>query len=536
MFLHPIRRTTPHHSTSYRNVLTTNWQMSYESEVSSGMFPDRGRRRSSLYNSFQDVLNAGGRNSITNFASSYSRSANFLNADFDYQQRPSKLSYGSANEESALIDEEIPFSYNGVSDVNNRASFPGEAVLDEDIRSVRDEVLSKSGSSTAPQTIFNGINTLIGIGILSLPLGLCYAGWIPGSITLLVCAASSQLTAKILAKCLQKSPEMKTYGDIAQYSYGRIFHLIVVMTFTVDLLFAGISMVILFADSFNVLTGIDKIVFKIIICTVYFFLSFVKLSVLSHLSLIGIICTTMIVCVVLLCGFIKQTAPGSLIDISETSLWPMSFRHLLLSLGIFMSPFGGHAIFPELYRDMKTPSKYNRACNIIFSFTWLVDFIMASLGYLMFGNSVTDQVTKSIMLTKDYPRWVSIVICALMGLLPVSKGPLITRPIITMADQITLPKVTQGKSGNKEFAIKFLNRLVIISISFITSLIFTDFGKIMSFLGSAICFTICIVYPLSFYLKLYYHEISTPIKVCLYIGITTALTFAVMGTVAVISS
>jgi len=509
--------------------------MSLESQNSTAATSNRSRRRSSIYNSFQDALNAGGRNSITNFASSYSRSANFLNADFDYQ-RPSRLSYGShggvLNEASALIDEEIPSSYTGLSEVDDRIP-PVDAVIDEDTRSIRDEVLAKSGSSTSHQTIFNGINTLIGIGILTLPLGLCYAGWIPGSIILLACAASSQFTAKILAKCLQKSSEMRTYGDIAQYSFGRVAYLIVVSTFSVDLLFAGISMIILFADSFNVLTGIDKVVFKIIISTVFFLLSFVKLSVLSHLSLIGIICTSLIVCVVFSCGFIKHTAPGSLIDISPTSLWPMSFKHLLLSLGIFMSPFGGHAIFPELYRDMKTPHKYNGACNVIFSFTWFVDFVMASLGYLMFGNSITDQVTKSIMITKDYPRWVSLMICALMGLLPISKGPLITRPIITMADQLTLPTTT-GKPTNREFMIRFFNRLAVVSVFFMTSLIFTNFGKIMSFLGSAICFSICIVYPLSFYLKLHYNETTQLTKMGLFIGIFIALSFAVLGTLAVV--
>lgn len=33
------------------------------------------------------------------------------------------------------------------------------------------------GQSTLPQTVFNSINVLIGIGLLSLPLGLRYSGW-----------------------------------------------------------------------------------------------------------------------------------------------------------------------------------------------------------------------------------------------------------------------------------------------------------------------------------------------------------------------
>lgn len=33
------------------------------------------------------------------------------------------------------------------------------------------------GQSTLPQTVFNSVNVLIGIGLLSLPLGLRYSGW-----------------------------------------------------------------------------------------------------------------------------------------------------------------------------------------------------------------------------------------------------------------------------------------------------------------------------------------------------------------------
>ena len=36
------------------------------------------------------------------------------------------------------------------------------------------------GQSTLPQTIFNSSNTLVGVGILSLPLGIKYAGWVLG--------------------------------------------------------------------------------------------------------------------------------------------------------------------------------------------------------------------------------------------------------------------------------------------------------------------------------------------------------------------
>lgn len=478
-------------------------------------------RRFSGYNSFQEMLNTGGRNSLNNFASSYSRSANFLQADFDVGQRPKRLSMATVgSEETPLFEDSLypTLSYNAIEE-------------ETDARSVRTAALKNTGNSTAPQTIFNGINTLIGIGILSLPLGMRYAGWIPGSVILLACALSTQYTAKLLAKCLQKNDELMTYGDIAQYCLGNIAHFIIVATFTVDLLSAGISMIVIFADSFNALTGVDKLVFKIIISFLFFLFSFLRLDILSHLSLLGILCTTLIVFSVIICGLFKTDGPGSLLHPSPTSLWPQDAQNLFLSLGIFMSPFGGHAIFPELYRDMVHPKKYNRSVSTIFGFTWSVDFAMAGLGYLMFGEAVLDEITKSIMVTPGFPQWINVVICALMGILPVSKGPLITRPIITMLDQYTSSKTTYNKLPSS--VIRAINRFVIVLIFFITSLVFTDFGRIMSFLGSAICFAICIIYPLTFYLIIYYDELSVWKITATVVSIIISVILAVCGTTAV---
>lgn len=43
------------------------------------------------------------------------------------------------------------------------------------------------GQSTLPQTVFNSVNVLIGVGLLSLPMGLKYSGW------LIECSFSSLL-------------------------------------------------------------------------------------------------------------------------------------------------------------------------------------------------------------------------------------------------------------------------------------------------------------------------------------------------------
>ncbi|KAI7685762.1 vacuolar amino acid transporter-like protein 1, partial [Hortaea werneckii] len=57
------------------------------------------------------------------------------------------------------------------------------------------------GQSTLPQTIFNSVNVLIGVGILALPLAFKMSGWIPGLIFFAFAGISTSYTAKLLAKC-----------------------------------------------------------------------------------------------------------------------------------------------------------------------------------------------------------------------------------------------------------------------------------------------------------------------------------------------
>lgn len=62
--------------------------------------------------------------------------------------------------------------------------------------------LSPPPSSTLSQSIFNSINVLMGVGILSLPFALHMTGWIVGSLMLLSCCLITRYTATILAICM----------------------------------------------------------------------------------------------------------------------------------------------------------------------------------------------------------------------------------------------------------------------------------------------------------------------------------------------
>ncbi|GME68712.1 unnamed protein product [[Candida] boidinii] len=525
----------------------------------------RGRRRRS------SIFDIGGANSINNFASSLQRSANFgkltaTNTDTISTNENavcnspllSPVSSGShMNEYETLYQpqrrlNEVPLPLNS-SDSETHIPTESTPLIFDANKNIDLPFDVLVGKSTAQQTTFNSVNVLIGLGVLSLPLGLHLGGWVLGTFCLTASALSTRYTAVLLGRVLRKQSELQSYYDIAKFTLGSSISAIVFVTFAIDLFGAAVSMVILFSDSFSAtFTEIKPYYFNVSLCALLIFINLLPLNILSFLSFIGISCTSSIVILLLVCGFIKgDQSPGSLLSPMPTNLWPSSLKNLLISVGIFMAPWGGHAVYPELFRDMRHPSKYEKCVDSAFGFSYFVDLLTGILGFLMFGVKIDEEVTRSILTTSGYPEWISKVLIVLMGVLPIAKLPLVSRPLVTFGDQMfgsVFQKLihkeettsTQSYSNNATtgdaklytFSIKLFTRILISAAFLIASLLITSFGKVMSLLGSGVCFTICITLPVLFYIIEFKSELKTRELSSLYAIIFVSVGLTICGTTA----
>ncbi|KAI9793380.1 MAG: hypothetical protein M1816_000272 [Peltula sp. TS41687] len=109
------------------------------------------------------------------------------------------------------------------------------------------------GQSTLPQTVVNSVNVLIGVGLLSLPLGFKYSGWLIGMIYFLFCALVTQYTARILGKCLDVDKSLITFGDLGYISFGPRARILISILLSLELGAACVALVVLFADSLDAL-------------------------------------------------------------------------------------------------------------------------------------------------------------------------------------------------------------------------------------------------------------------------------------------
>jgi vesicular inhibitory amino acid transporter len=146
------------------------------------------------------------------------------------------------------------------------------------------------GQSTLPQTVFNSTNVLIGVGLLSLPMGLKYAGWIVGMGFLAFSALVTAYTARLLGKCMDRDGSMITFADLAFVSYGQKARIATSVLFTLELLAACVALVVLFADTIDLLIpGVGVTAWKILCGLLLIPLSFVPLRMLSFSSVVGIL-------------------------------------------------------------------------------------------------------------------------------------------------------------------------------------------------------------------------------------------------------
>ncbi|GAB1728135.1 hypothetical protein NU195Hw_g6085t1 [Hortaea werneckii] len=372
------------------------------------------------------------------------------------------------------------------------------------------------GQSTLPQTIFNSVNVLIGVGILALPLAFKMSGWIPGLIFFAFAGISTSYTAKLLAKCADVDGSLITFADLAYVSFGPWARIGTSILFSLELIAACVALVVLFADSLDALIpGWGDVEWKMVCGIILIPLGFVPLRFLSFTSVLGILSCLGIVLAIFVDGLIKPHAPGSVREPALTHLFPENWMTLPIAFGILMSPWGGHSVFPNIYRDMRHPYKYRRGVNITYSFTFSLDLFMAVVGYLMYGAGVKDEITRNVLLTPGYPHAINVLIVVCVAIIPLTKVPLNARPIVStlelflgldaraLADSAALT----GLSGYTRGILKVVLRIGITILFVILAILVPQFDTIMSLLGAVACFTICIILPCAFHLKLFGHEI-----------------------------
>ncbi|XP_021768861.1 amino acid transporter AVT1I-like [Chenopodium quinoa] len=354
---------------------------------------------------------------------------------------------------------------------------------------------SSDGNTSFFKTLFNGLNAIIGVGLLSMPYALASGGWL--SLILLLAISGAAGYAGVLTKrCMDANPKIKTYADIGEAAFGKLGKTIVSIVLYVDLYLVLTGYLILEGDNLHNLfpnmnihmKGISiggKQSFVIIIAVALLPTVWLdNLSILAYISATGVVSALLILGSVLSVGVFDGVGfhnKGELLN----------WKGVPMAMSLYMFSYSANPVFPTLYTSMKKKHHFSKVLIIGFACATICYTSMAILGYLMFGSALQSQITLNLPThtisskIAIYTAWIS----------PLSKYALMMEPVAATTES-WFPKYQKNKG------FKILLRTILVATQVVVAVTIPFFGSLMSLVGALLSATASITIPCLCYLKI----------------------------------
>lgn len=382
-----------------------------------------------------------------------------------------------------------------------------------------------AGESTLLQAVFNGVNVMAGVGLLSCPYAVKEGGWL-GLVALGVFAVVCCYTGHLLRKCMDCKPDgtLTSYPDIGQIAFGKIGRTLISIVLYAELYSYCVEFLILEGDNLSKIfpsfqfswgginmgshTTFAILATAVVLPTVWLD----NLNWLSALSFMGVLSTSVVLFLVIWVGAVDGVGfakAGPLVN----------WRDLPLAVGVYGFCYSGHAVFPNIYASMKNKRRYTIVLLVSFIICTLFYATMAFVGFRMFGDQTLSQIT--LNLPKDYKASYIALFTTILN--PFTKFALIISPIANGLEEL-LPTKNLGACGKRALTIALRTLLVISTLCVATLVPF--FGYMMSFIGSVLSMLVTIILPCACFLMIYKKKTKVHVVACVImisIGVITGL-------------
>ncbi|KAL7169881.1 hypothetical protein ACSBR2_034846 [Camellia fascicularis] len=389
---------------------------------------------------------------------------------------------------------------------------------------------STSQQCSYAQSVFNAINGLCGIGLLTTPYALKEGGW--WSLTILIILGIiTCYTGVLLKRCLESSPGLETYPDIGQAAFGVPGRVCLAIALYIELYASCVEYLIMMSDNLSALFPNAHINFNGIhldsyqMCTIIstlFILPTVwlrNLSLLSYISVGGVFTAVLVSLCLLWVGVVDQ------VGFHRIGL-PLNLAKLPVTIGLFGFCFGCHSIFPNIYSSMKKRSQFPSVLTISFVTSGVLYAAVAICGFLMFGNSTKSQFTLNMppqFIASKVAAWTTVVA-------PVMKYALTITPVAFSLEEL-LPS-----AQSKSHGMSILIRTILVLSTLVVALAVPYFGSVMAFIGSLLVMLVALIFPCACYLSICQDRLTKlQISTCILIMVVGVIC-AIVGTYSAIIS
>ncbi|KMT17325.1 hypothetical protein BVRB_2g040170 isoform B [Beta vulgaris subsp. vulgaris] len=353
----------------------------------------------------------------------------------------------------------------------------------------------KEGDASFSKTLFNGLNALSGVGILSVPYALASGGWL--SLVLLFAIAMAAFYAGLLIKrCMETDPSITNFPDMGERAFGNIGRTVVSVFMCAELYLVVTGFLIVEGDNLHNLfpemkfqaCGLELggkqsfVMIVALLITPSVWLS--NLNILSYISATGVLASVVIIASVLWVGAFDGIGFHSKGEFVNWSGIPTA-------VSLYGFCYCAHPIFPPLYNSMKNKRNFSKVLLLCFVCMTISYASIAIFGYLMFGSKLDPEITLNLPIHKLSSR--VAIYTTLVS--PLSKYALMLEPVAS-ATESWFP------TYHKKRSFRIFIRTALVATQVIIALVVPFFGHLISLVGAFLSVTASITLPCLCFLKI----------------------------------